>query len=352
MSDSRRRSRGFTLIELLVVIAIISLLFALLLPAIQSAREAGRRAVCWNQLKQIGLALLNYEATYGSFPPGAITVQESPLDCSTVAARRGHSLFTMVLAELGQPAVYNSVNFAFSAIGTQGTVSAGATNYTALSTHVGAYACPSDPGQVPPLNKLFDPNGLTFNAYSPGSYAGVVGTTDIFRWSCGCPATGGVSAVCRPNQVELVPDGAFGNNHAYPTRDFLDGLGTTLLIGEFSRFARDPDDIYNVWNAALPLQSTKYLGVTRPQGLATTVPRINADLRIPDLASASPDAWKNDIKSSEMGQFGFRSRHSGGAHFLFADGAVRSIKDSINRIGVYWAISTRAGGEIVQGDAY
>jgi prepilin-type N-terminal cleavage/methylation domain-containing protein len=352
MFGARHPNRGFTLIELLVVITIIGILLGLLLPAVQSAREAARRIECNNHLKQIGLALQSYAETHSTFPPGAITLQEKPLDCTSFQSRRGHGIFAMILPHLEQQSAYNAINFAFAAIGTQGAVSGGAINYTGLSTTIAAYACPSDLGQTPPLNKMVSPNGVTFNVYSRCSYAGVVGTVDIFRWWCNCPATANDGLVCFGTNVELMPDGAFGNNHAFGITEFADGLSNTVLIGEFARFAGDPDSIFNVWNVALPIQSPTEPAVTRPQGLATTVPRLNARLRNPDYPSTNAVSWKKDPNNWEMGQFGFRSNHPGGAFFLYGDGSVRFVKNSIAHESVYWALSTRKGQEIIGGDAY
>jgi prepilin-type N-terminal cleavage/methylation domain-containing protein/prepilin-type processing-associated H-X9-DG protein len=351
MVDARRPARGFTLIELLVVIAIIGLLIALLLPAVQAARDAARRAQCLNNLRQIGLALQNYERTHSRFPPGSITLQENPLDCSSFSARRGHSIFTMILPNMEQQTTYDTINFAYAAVGTQGSTSAGAVNYTGLSTVVGSYVCPSDLSQTPPLNKLLSPNGVTFNAYAQGSYAGMVGTVDIFRWWCNCPATSD-GVVCVSSEVELLPDGAFGNNHAFRATEFIDGLSNTLMIGEFARFANDPDLIFNVWNVALPIQSPTTPAVTRPQGQATAVPKLNAPLRNPDYPQSSPVNWKYDPNNWAMGQFGFRSFHPGGVCFLFADGSVRFLKNSIDHQRVYWALSTRGGSEVVSTSDY
>src|SRR5271156_1436557 len=111
-----RHRRAFTLIELLVVIAIIAVLIALLLPAVQAAREAARRASCVNNLKQVGLALLGYERTNLAFPPGGITGQENPLDCSSFnlpsKGGRGHGILTMILPDMEQEPTYNAINFA------------------------------------------------------------------------------------------------------------------------------------------------------------------------------------------------------------------------------------------------
>src|ERR1700756_5037566 len=104
----RRFHRGFTLIELLVVIAIIAVLIALLLPAVQAAREAARRAQCVNNLKQIGVALHNYENSIGSFPPGALT---SPSTSNPAANAYSFSAHARVLSFLEQQSLYNAANF-------------------------------------------------------------------------------------------------------------------------------------------------------------------------------------------------------------------------------------------------
>jgi prepilin-type processing-associated H-X9-DG protein len=339
------------LIELLVVIAIIGVLVALLVPAVQAARQAAHRASCLNNLKQVGLAVLAYEQTYSSLPPGAITGQETPRECGSFSARRGHGIFTLILPEIEQQSTYNAVNFAFAAIGTQGNVNAAAINYTGLSTRIATYICPADTAQVPPSNKLVSASGLTFNTFAQCSYAGVVGTVDIFRWWCNCPADITDGVVCFATNVELMPDGAFGNNHAFPLTAFSDGMNTTIMVGEFARFPNDPDEIFNVWNVALPFQSPSNPAVTRPQGLATTVPKLNAHLRIPDFPQSNPVSWKTNPQNWVMGQFGFRSHHRGGVSFLFLDGSVRFLKDSIDQ-KVYWALGTRAGGELLPSDAY
>ena len=349
MDGLGRARKGFTLIEMLVVIAIIGILIGLLIPAVMMAREAANRARCANNLKQIGLALRSYETALGTFPPGSITWQESPVNCTT--PKRAHSLFTLILPYAEQQPAYNAINFSFAAtdnLGMQGTVNPGAVNYTGLAMSVDTYICPSDTGQTAPLSKIVSPNGVTYDAYNQGSYSGVVGTVDIFRWYCGCPKPIRAAPICTGG-VELNPDGAFGFNHGYPVKAFIDGQSQTILVGETSRFLKD-DTIFNFWNSAL-WYSSYIPGVTRPQALATAVPKINAPLLMPDVGPSDPITWKNNPKTWTMGQFGFRSFHLNGAQFVFADGSVKFLKESINP-SVYRALSTRAGKEVISDDSY
>jgi len=299
----------------------------------------------------MGLAIHNYESANGVFPPGGITYQDYPLDCSQTP--REHSVFTLILGHLDNASLYNSVNFSYGAGGQQGSQHAGAVNHTALATMVAAFICPSDGGHIPPTSKFDNPANQTYNGYSQCSYAGSTGTYDIFRFWCGC-VPGRDPYVCSGG-VELKPDGAFGKNHAFPIGAFRDGLSQTLFVGEFSRFPQDPDPSLNVWSRVFRPPSS-VLGVTRPQALASTVPQINAGLRIPDnpppANATAAISWKEDSINRQMWQFGFRSRHQGGATFLFGDGSVRFIKETIHVRDVYWALSTREGGETVGQDLY
>ena len=358
MPHLRNARRGFTLIELLVVIAIIGVLIALLLPAVQAAREAARRAQCTNNMKQIGLALHNYESSFGSFPPGVITWTENPLNCA--ASQRGFTAQALFLGNMEGTNIYNAINFSHTAGGfDEYGVSGGIINRTALITQINSYVCPSDLKQTP-----YDLT-QSKNGYSQTSYAASSGNRDIFRWYCGCPA--GRGGFCTGG-VEIEPDGAFGKNFTFKISDILDGTSSTIFYGETSRFKNDPDQVFNSWSRGLWFGSAG--GGDRPQGLASTVMKMNAPF-LPNNSSGATaptysitgdvDSWLFDPAFLQMGQFGFRSFHPGGANFLFGDGSVHFLKETINmgspdytqrKIGVFRSLATRAGGEVLNSSDY
>ena len=346
MSHPSKCRPAFTLIELLVVIAIIAVLIALLLPAVQAAREAARRSQCVNNLKQMGVALQNYHDAIGVFPPAALMY--APYDIGTNCASTGngmsrsHGLFTYILPYVEQGNLYNAVNFSFSAGSVSGSlqfgVLPGAVQFTAFSTVVNTYVCPSD-SRLQPSNTVPYDQGT---AYTPGSYASNVGTLDTVHGN-----------VC-PRYTES--DGAFSRDYVYTTAAITDGTSNTLFLGEASRFLNDPEIYFNYWNRVAWVNSVVGLaGTSRAQGFATTAPRLNAGLLIPDPPTASPStAWLipgTPGYAGEAGQFGFRSQHPGGANFLLGDGSVRFLKNAIN-LSVYRGLSTRAGGETLSADSY
>jgi prepilin-type N-terminal cleavage/methylation domain-containing protein/prepilin-type processing-associated H-X9-DG protein len=355
MSSSRRPSqRGFTLIELLVVIAIIAVLIALLLPAVQAAREAARRAQCTNNLKQIGLGLANYESSNGLFPPGVFLINEATAEDNCGNARL-HTLFSAILPQLEQSGIYNAINFSVPAGGHSPgpygiAMDPGSIQSTAFNSTISSFICPSD---LP--NPLKAPAGST-NIYSKTSYAGVSGNNDIFHWWFGC----------NPGQVYVQSDGMFGYDRAYTIASITDGTSNTMFVGEQARFKNDPDPIFQSWNRGGWFGSNG--GGARTNSIATTTPRLNAGFLVPDPGPDSTyfDQWYLNPANTylQYGQFGFRSQHPGGGNFLFGDGSVHFIKESINTVGglnpvtklptfgVYRQLATRAGGEVISSDAY
>ncbi|MFO0889305.1 MAG: DUF1559 domain-containing protein [Isosphaeraceae bacterium] len=334
----RRPSPGFTLIELLVVIAIIAVLIALLLPAVQSARESARRAQCVNNLKQIGIAIHNYHDANGILPLGS--QQFGAWDKSCGYWPSGHSLFTAILPYVEQGGTFNAVNFSFvaNADTPQSGVFPGQVQATALQTQIATYVCPSE---VSPMTYR-----SSYYPSSQTSYAAVLGVKDTVRWWIDCPQ-------------QIPPDGIFGLNHGSKLSAITDGTSNTLMVGEASRFRNETEDWYNEWSSALWWGSA-IEGVSRFAAIATTAPRLNANLQIPDpeptyTYTGDVDSWAYDpnpaVNALNAGQFGFRSQHPGGANFVFGDGSVRYLKESISP-AVYRNLSTKAGGEVLSADAY
>ncbi len=350
MTNGSRPQRGFTLIELLVVIAIIGVLIALLLPAVQAAREAARRAQCTNNLKQIGLALANYESQNGAYPIGVQRFIPDAIGNVGACSRRSrHTMFAAILGQMEQSAVFDGFNFDWTAQSIR--------NITVQETLISAYVCPSDLPSNGPLNQPGGP--LQFIGVNQGSYSGNAGTIELmrYRYSTANPTN------CR----HLKGDGAFVVSFNFKVSDFRDGLSNTLFVGETSRFLDQPASWQMPWN-----YGEWFTLVGQPAGgsgstvhnMAYTVPKINAPLQLTNVApiiDPNPFTWFTKPEALQYGGHGFRSLHPGGANFLFGDGSVRFLKDTIDTgnvhqggddIGVYRKISTRQGGEVVSSDQF
>ncbi len=339
MTMSKRR--GFTLIELLVVIAIIAVLIGLLLPAVQGAREAARRVRCVNNLKQMGLAIHNYETTARVFPTGSITYSTAQL-CNGYP--RYFNLFEYILPQLEQGNIFNAINF-HSPYGYQDIG-----NTTGLSTLVSTYLCPSDLPSYPlPVNLGAIPTPQT-------SYGLVAGVGECLLYGYAVPST-------RPFCDAIEPDGPFGKNYTYGVKSMRDGLGNTLFMGETSRFIGEPSafpgtgepSFFNTWTITGQVHPGT-MNDYRTQGFAYVVPQINAPAEpysvLAIITVANYQTWYNNPLSLTYGQFGFRSLHSGGgANFLFGDGSVKFIKSSINP-ATYRALGTKNGREVIGADSY
>ena len=295
-----RSRRGFTLIELLVVIAIIALLIALLLPAVQAAREAARRGQCINNLKQVGLALANYESSQRVLPPGYV----SGADAANADTGPGWGWGAMLLPQLEQGPLFNSINFARPIAG-----------QTAARAMVATFLCPSDSVKqwnVYSRDLAGNPTGL-LGQVAPGNHVGVYGTSD--------PGIDG--------------DGLFYRNSAVAPRDITDGMSQTLAVGERGHRLGQA-----TWTGAIPgavLFPDDNDGIGYPR--AEDAPGMILGHAGGRLGPGDPGGEVNQ----------FYSRHPGGVNFLFADGSVRFLKTAMN-YPTFRALATRAGGETFSGD--
>jgi prepilin-type N-terminal cleavage/methylation domain-containing protein/prepilin-type processing-associated H-X9-DG protein len=290
-----KRRSGFTVIELLTVVAIIAVLIALLLPAVQSAREGARRMQCSSNLLQLGTALGNYTATHNVLPPGVVEPRGPILNVS----RGYHMSWTVqILPFIEQRNRYNNVNFAHSVYDDA--------NATALSFQIGVFMCPSTVG-----------GSINF---------------------AGCH-----------NDVEAPID---ANNHGVlylnshvRYDEITDGPAYTILLGEsaggtmFGWASGTRDTLRNTgWTINAP---------------DLTVPKSRAVFSVPTPKErlSEFDALVDDglLPIDYVG--GFRSAHGFGANFLFCDGSVHFLKQAIDP-HVFRRLGHRADGEVVDGDQY
>lgn len=293
--------RGFTLVELLVVIAIIGTLMGLLLPAVQKAREAANRIKCKNNLRQIGLALHNYNDTLGSLPPGYRT--RVAKDGTELGPGWGWAAF--ILPQLEQDNLHSSIRFDLDI--------ADAANANARVQSLAVFRCPSDE-LVDPF-EVFDAAGQPITTVAQANYVGMIGTDEV----CGC---------ARPN-------GVLYRNSKVRITDIKDGTSNTLMVGERSSNLALATWTGAVTNAIVPPVRPSAL---RPEGAAVLV-----------LGHTGPASEGHTPNNPINHVDDFWSRHTSGVNFLFADGSVRNINNAINPV-VWEALGTRAGGEPYSAD--
>ena len=302
-----RPSRAFTLIELLVVIAIIGVLVALLLPAVQAAREAARRTQCVNNLKQIGLALHNYESTHQSLPPGYV----SNFDTQGTDLGPGWGWAAMLLPQMEQTTTFAAINFSRNV-----EVPA---NLTARLINMGHFLCPSD--RVAPSWPAVDRDTLTGAArreicrVAPANYVGMNGTSE--------PGPDGEGVLFRNSRVAF--------------RDITDGLSQTITVGERSHLLGVATWSGAVTGALLYDDDGDKIGST--------------DLETGPGMILGHAGEGNGPGSNRSEPNQFYSLHAGhGVNFLFADGHVTYLKSTMN-YKAYLGLATRSGGEVIT-DSY
>jgi prepilin-type N-terminal cleavage/methylation domain-containing protein/prepilin-type processing-associated H-X9-DG protein len=344
-----RNSRGFTLIELLVVIAIIAVLIALLLPAVQAAREAARRAQCVNNLKQMGLAIANYESANATIPPTGCGAVVDP-------GNNDWSFKTRLLPFMEQSAVYNSLNISFYAISK--------VNFTAqatgVSTTINTFLCPSD-GNDPGYTNSGYKTGQT----NYGNNIGVCttlngGTFDGPAWRIG---------------------GSDGP--PVPFAAVTDGLSNTAINSEWLKGRNTKVGRQSVWTSTLTITNTfpaystsmqatlqAIAPTCQPSGTATWDQKGTAwadgecgvgggysHLIAPNKPSCffanKTGATAGEIfpGNDDITMINATSNHSGGVNVGMLDGSVKFIKDSVS-LATWGALATRAGGEVIDASSY
>ncbi|RPI81573.1 MAG: DUF1559 domain-containing protein [Planctomycetaceae bacterium] len=294
MQTSRRRP-GFTLIELLVVIAIIGILVALLLPAVQQAREAARRSQCKNNQRQIGLALHNYHDLQGTLPPAWVGADPAT-QLVAVGGLNGWGWGSRLLPQMDQSPLYAQINFSLSILDPA--------HLETRQVKLPVYRCPSDSGSE--RWTISDESGNSLCDLATSNYIGCFGTTEIDE--CEGLALG----------IPCLGNGSFYHNSALRMADIRDGLTTTFLVGE--RRTLGDFGWYSTWAGYIPEGE-------------------EAAVRLVGSADHTPNHSDNHFDD-------FGSYHTGGAHFLLGDGSVRFIGANIDR-SVYQALATRNGRETV-----
>lgn len=311
--------RAFTLVELLVVIAIISILVGLLLPAIQSAREAARRMSCTNNLRQIAIATHLYESQSGTLPPGSRLHEE--------ATKIGVSWRVLVLDGLEEQELQDTI----------GLRDDGGYDNAYPPYIPTVFVCPSSP-DTPPTNPYLDPSAPlpdgTELREGWSNYSGVGGSGSTAE---------GIWDLTNTYDGEVYIDGVFYPDSRIKFSQVTDGTSQTLAIAERTYLVESLDSFVegSIWNGSPNLEEIRTLATKNVRYPINASPATFGyhfrDLEAPTGAD----------RSLQYNDFYFGSHHPGGAHFALVDGSVQFLQEDID-INLYKDLATRNGGEVLE----
>jgi prepilin-type N-terminal cleavage/methylation domain-containing protein/prepilin-type processing-associated H-X9-DG protein len=348
------RRRGFTLIELLVVIAIIAVLIALLLPTVQAAREAARRSQCTNNLKQIVLGVMNYESVISALPPTALcTTGTGGPNCATpVQLTPDFSMKARILPYMEQVAAYNALNFS--------ALYNNISNFTSRVVQIATFACPSDANNPSATVTVGTLTGLPAST----SYPNNVGTAsvDTTTGSVDGPAYY-AGATTPPTGVVTLASITDGTSNTAIFSEWVRGQNNVTVDGVFQVY-NDTKDSAKVAHVLATLASNCQSTPTIAQGGTVIFGQKGVDWLFQHCSNGGcySHVMTPNMKSCYFGgsntaghpvatMVGASSNHPGGVNVAFLDGTVRFVKNSVNQ-NVWWALATKAGGEIVSADSF
>ncbi|QDT69076.1 Type II secretion system protein G precursor [Planctomycetes bacterium MalM25] len=343
------RWRGFTLVELLVVIAIIGILVALLLPAVQAAREAARRAQCLSQIKQIGLAMHNYESAFGHFPAGTKTYMQSTFDESQPYGQRrlnnqytsdappggsdcktGPAWTITILPYLEEQPLFDRFEMDQPFLQLYDSTCGGTLNKEPQMTPLAVWQCPSDTNALP---------GTLYNCYHACTGGG-----DSLAQNTVEPELGfeGTSFNGTP-KYRIFTNGITGYDSKTKFAQIVDGTSKTFLVGESRlHFRRGThgggvEERYQGWSTSFQISSNF--------GIPNNATAASRPINSTDPEGIPPNGWISPgYRATE-----FSSHHPGGVQFVFADGSGSFLGEDIDD-EVYWSLGRMNDGLPTGGD--
>lgn len=359
---------AFTLVELLVVIAIIGVLVGLLLPAVQSAREAARRMQCQNNLKQLGLAMHNHMATHGAFPPGSVNYDESGNRFKTGGWQHGQNemgwtWLPMLFPFIEQPGLWEKVVICEEDRADDHTSNpCDHCEYMASNDNFGRdqlgsfISCPS----APTPTSQFSDGSYGLESLAKGcNYAASWGSGNMLSWESS--ETRGAFGTYYVDQSKIVTPATtsggsvsvgdrFQNRNGMKSRDFLDGMSNTIALSEI---------VSSDQSGAAPATDIRGVWMSPAMGASIFTAYLNPNSKEKDTLAACDDTIVRDsspympcLQERETADVyaASRSHHVGGVNTLMADGAVRFVTESVDNLKVWRPMATAQNRETVAGD--